>query len=242
MLASDLKKEYWLTSDKKIDAIKLVSIGMKPGECFALLGTTGAGKSTIFRLLTLDETPTKGQIYIKGLELSQNFTRVRQLIGYCPQGDSLFPILTTRENLIYYANLKGILRDKVEQIADNLLDIMDLNSYRDIEAGSLSGGNKRKLSVAIALLGNPPIMILDEPSTGVDPQAKRFMWKVISHVTKERKNSTVIFTTHSMEEAEALSTKMAIMLRGRFRCIGPAQKLKDLYGEVKILYNRSIGL
>jgi len=231
LYAANLFKTFSVSSTEKIEAVRGISLGMKAGECFALLGTTGAGKSTAFRLLTLDENPTSGVVYIKGKELSANFTEVRQLIGYCPQTESHFPTLTVYENLQYYAMLKGILSTKKDAIIENLLEIMDLNSYHDILAGQLSGGNKRKLSVAIALLGNPPIIVLDEPSTGVDPQAKRFMWKIISRITKERKNSTVIFTTHSMEEAENLCTVMGIMLRGRFRCIGAPQKIKDNYGK-----------
>jgi ATP-binding cassette subfamily A (ABC1) protein 3 len=97
---------------------------------------------------------------------------------------------------------------------------MDLTSYRDIRANNLSGGNKRKMSVAMALIGNPPLIFLDEPSTGVDPQAKRFMWNIVSKISTQRKKSAVIITTHSMDEAEALCTKMGIMVDGQFKCFG----------------------
>lgn len=116
---------------------------------------------------------------------------------------------------------------------------MDLTSYTDIRANNLSGGNKRKMSVAMALLGNPPLVFLDEPSTGVDPQAKRFMWNIVSKVSTLRKKSAVIITTHSMEEAEALCTKMGIMVAGEFKCFGSSQHVKDKFGtgyelEIKI--------
>ena len=97
---------------------------------------------------------------------------------------------------------------------------MDLSDFTHVNAGELSGGNKRKLQCAIALIGNPPIVLLDEPSTGVDPQAKRFMWTIISNISTLRKQSTVVLTTHSMEEAEALCTKMGIMVDGQFKCFG----------------------
>ena len=116
---------------------------------------------------------------------------------------------------------------------------MDLQDYVSTRANQLSGGNKRKLSVAMAMLGNPPLVFLDEPSTGVDPQAKRFMWNIVSKISTLRKKSAVIITTHSMEEAEALCTKMGIMVNGEFKCFGSSQHIKDKYGtgyelEIKI--------
>mmetsp|Transcript_22569 Transcript_22569/g.21741 ORF Transcript_22569/g.21741 Transcript_22569/m.21741 type:complete len:135 (-) Transcript_22569:432-836(-) len=107
---------------------------------------------------------------------------------------------------------------------------MDLKDYVNARADKLSGGNKRKLSIAIAMIGNPPIVFLDEPSTGVDPKAKRFMWKVVSKLTSQKKKSSVMLTTHSMEEAEALCTKMAIMLGGKFKCFGSSMSIKEKYG------------
>ena len=112
------------------------------------------------------------------------------------------------------------------------LDEMDLREYQNVRAEKLSGGNKRKLSVAMAMIGNPPIVFLDEPSTGVDPKAKRFMWTIVSKISTMRKKSSVIITTHSMEEAEALCTKMGIMVAGRFKCFGSSQHIKTKYGTV----------
>ncbi len=116
---------------------------------------------------------------------------------------------------------------------------MDLKEYVNVRAEKLSGGNKRKLSVAMAMIGNPPIVFLDEPSTGVDPKAKRFMWSIVSKISTQRKKSSVIITTHSMEEAEALCTKMSIMVGGRFKCFGSSQHIKAKFGtgyevEIKI--------
>src|SRR4051812_3904071 len=114
---------------------------------------------------------------------------------------------------------------------------MDLTEYANVRAEKLSGGNKRKLSVAMAMIGNPPIVFLDEPSTGVDPKAKRFMWTIVSKISTQRKKSSVILTTHSMEEAEALCTKMGIMVAGRFRCFGSSLHIKDKYGTVKFTHH-----
>lgn len=138
--------------------------------------------------------------------------------------------MTVLEHLQIYADLKGIDADKKAQLVDKAIMDMDLVNYRNIRANNLSGGNKRKLSVAMAILGNPPLIFLDEPSTGVDPQAKRFMWDIISKISTQRKKSAVIITTHSMEEAEALCTKMGIMVGGNFKCFGSSQHIKDKYG------------
>lgn len=109
---------------------------------------------------------------------------------------------------------------------------MNLKQYENVCAGTYSGGNKRKLSVAIALLGNPPIVFLDEPSTGMDPEARRFMWNVINRISTTRKKSSIILTTHSMEEAEALSTRMSIMVNGTLKCLGSVQHIKNKFGKV----------
>lgn len=138
--------------------------------------------------------------------------------------------MTVKEHLEFYAVIKGIIpRRRVEQV-ERWLKEMDLEEYRDIRMDKLSGGNKRKTSVAMAMIGNPPIIFLDEPSTGVDPKARRFMWGIVSKISTLRKKSAVIITTHSMEEAEALCTRMGIMVKGNFRCFGTTQHIKEKYG------------
>lgn len=167
------------------------------------------------------------------------FGAARCLIGYCPQFDAIFDNLTVYQHLDFYASIKGVRCDYQAELITKQIKEMDLVNYTNVNAGQLSGGNKRKLQCAIALIGNPPIVLLDEPSTGVDPQAKRFMWTIISNISTLRKQSTVILTTHSMEEAEALCTKMGIMVDGQFKCFGSSQHIKNKYGmgfeiEVKI--------
>ena len=139
---------------------------------------------------------------------------MRKYIGYCPQIDTLIPDMNVREHLEFHAVLKNIVKNKRKDLIDKLMTEMDLTEYAKVRSKALSGGNKRKLCVAIAMLGNPPIILLDEPSTGIDPKAKRFMWDIISRISKKRKQSAVVLTTHSMEEAEALSTKIGIMVKG----------------------------
>lgn len=153
------------------------------------------------------------------------------MVGYCPQFDALLGKLTVREQLELYYDIKGLPQAfKTETVGRMLRDI-NLNDYSSIPSENLSGGNKRKLSLAIAMLGSPAILLLDEPSSGMDPVARRFMWRAISRVALELKQSTVILTTHSMEEAEALSTRLTIMVAGQFRCMGSPQYIKSKFGE-----------
>ena len=200
----------------------------------------GAGKSTTFKSLTKDTVPTTGKITIAGFDVQKDFSDARKLVGYCPQYDALFPMLTVLEHLWFYAKIKGVPVSKRKDMVNHAIDTLNLRDHKKKQSQTLSGGNKRKLSVAIALLGNPPIVLLDEPSAGMDPEARRFMWQVVEKISQRDKKSAVILTTHSMEEAEALSTKMGIMVRGGiFRCFGSSQHVKNKYGvgyeiEVKI--------
>jgi ABC-type multidrug transport system ATPase subunit len=172
--------------------------------------------------------PTSGSGKLAGLDMLNDREEINKYMGYCPQFDALFPKLTATEHLMMYARVKGIDPSIQESVVANLTKMMNLTPHKDREAGGYSGGNKRKLSVAIALLGGPKIVFLDEPSTGMDPEARRFMWKVIHDTMAGR---SVILTTHSMEEAEALSNRIGIMVGGRLRCIGTNQHLKDKFGK-----------
>lgn len=139
--------------------------------------------------------------------------------------------MTVEEHLEFYSILKGLPEDGKSLVIEQSISKMNLEDHRKKLAGDLSGGNKRKLSVAMATLGNPPIILLDEPSAGMDPEARRFMWQVVANISQRDKNSAVIITTHSMEEAEALSTKMGIMVRGGiFKCFGSSQHIKSKFG------------
>ena len=148
--------------------------------------------------------------------------------------------MTVEEHVYFFAKLKGIPDYKIVDLCEKTIRDMNLMDHRTKPAGTLSGGNKRKLSVANAIVGDPPIILLDEPSAGMDPEARRFMWSVVAKISQQAKKSSVILTTHSMEEAEALSTKMGIMVRGGiFRCLGSSQHIKNKFGtgyelEIKV--------
>ena len=154
-----------------------------------------------------------------------------QQVGYCPQTNPIFDDMSVEEHLYYFARLKGVPASFLIELVDEAITELDLQDHRFKTAGTLSGGNKRKLSVAMAIVGRPSIILLDEPSAGMDPEARRFMWKVVAKIASN-KTSAVILTTHSMDEAEALSTKMGIMVKGGiFKCFGSAQRIRNKFAQ-----------
>mmetsp|Transcript_30098 Transcript_30098/g.30579 ORF Transcript_30098/g.30579 Transcript_30098/m.30579 type:complete len:1840 (-) Transcript_30098:237-5756(-) len=211
-------------------AVRGVSVAIPNGECFGLLGINGAGKSTTLSMLTGEIPPTSGNISLNGMDLLTDIHKCRRYIGYCPQFDALFELLTGREHLALYASIKGIVAADVDAVVNSKIAEMGLTEYADRAAGTYSGGNKRKLSVAMAMIGEPSIVFLDEPSTGMDPVARRFMWDVISDIVTKREKCCLILTTHSMEECEALCTRIGIMVGGVLRCLGSGQRLRSRYG------------
>jgi ATP-binding cassette subfamily A (ABC1) protein 1 len=212
-------------------AVRNLSFGLPKGECFGYLGINGAGKTTTMKMLTGDILPSSGVGTLGGFDILSQQLEVRRLIGYCPQFDALFELLSVREHLELFARIKGVAAQELSQVVKELMHQMNLDDFEHKLAGTLSGGNKRKLSVAIAMIGSPAIIFLDEPSTGMDPVSRRFMWNVIADISTQRKESTIILTTHSMEECEALCTRVGIMVGGRLRCLGSVQHLKSRFGN-----------
>ncbi|KAL6530473.1 Phospholipid-transporting ATPase abca1 [Orobanche minor] len=212
-------------------AVDSLSFSVQEGECFGFLGTNGAGKTTTLSMLSGEECPSDGAAYIFGKDITSNPKAARQHIGYCPQFDALLEFVTVREHLELYARIKGVPEYELEHVVMEKLVEFDLLKHAGKPSYALSGGNKRKLSVAIAMIGDPPLVVLDEPSTGMDPIAKRFMWEVISRLSTRRGKTAVILTTHSMNEAQALCTRIGIMVGGKLRCIGSPQHLKNRFGN-----------
>ncbi|XP_022766658.1 ABC transporter A family member 1 isoform X6 [Durio zibethinus] len=212
-------------------AVDSLTFSVRAGECFGFLGTNGAGKTTTLSMLTGEESPTEGTAFIFGKDISSNPKAARRHIGYCPQFDALLEYLTVQEHLELYARIKGVTDYRINDVVMEKLLEFDLLKHANKPSYTLSGGNKRKLSVAIAMIGDPPIVILDEPSTGMDPIAKRFMWEVISRLSTRQGKTAVILTTHSMNEAQALCTRIGIMVGGMLRCIGSPQHLKTRFGN-----------
>ncbi|XP_015249408.1 PREDICTED: ATP-binding cassette sub-family A member 1-like [Cyprinodon variegatus] len=222
----DLSKVYKAGRKPAVDRLCL---GIPRSECFGLLGVNGAGKTSTFRMLTGDTQITHGEAFLSQHSVLREMERVHQLMGYCPQFDAISDLLTGREHLELYARLRGVPEESVTKVAQWGVRKLGLTQYAEQEAGGYSGGNKRKLSTAISLIGAPPVIFLDEPTTGMDPKAKRFLWNCILSVTKEGR--AVVLTSHSMEECEALCTRMAIMVNGRFQCLGSVQHLKNRFGD-----------
>ncbi|KAK3261758.1 hypothetical protein CYMTET_29347 [Cymbomonas tetramitiformis] len=227
-------------------AVQPMNVAMPKGECFGLLGINGAGKTTTFKMLTGEFGPTAGDAFVRGratdgspapmLSIISDLNQARQVLGYCPQFDGIQPNMTAREHLWFYATIRGVEASRINDMCEELIAKMNLSQYADKMAGTYSGGNKRKLSVAIALVGNPPIVLLDEPSTGMDPEARRFMWDVISASMKGR---AMVLTSHSMEECEALCHRVGIMVSGKFQCLGSVQHLKNRFSEGYMLDMRA---
>lgn len=209
-------------------AVKNVTFGVHSGEVFGLLGINGAGKTTLMRMLTADETVTSGSARLAGLDIVSQQDETRKQIGYCPQFDALIETMTAYEQLTLYCQLRGVVEEEIPQYVERMIQHLGLSPFATQPCGGYSGGNKRKLSLGMALVGNPKILFLDEPSTGMDPGARRFMWDLISSISRGR---SVVLTTHSMEECEALCERLCIMVGGRMRCIGTTTHLKNRYGQ-----------
>jgi ATP-binding cassette subfamily A (ABC1) protein 3 len=211
---------------KKNTAVDNVSFGIKRGEVFALLGPNGAGKSTTISLIRGDIKPSRngGDVFVEEVSVIKNLADARANLGVCPQFDAL-DHMTVREHLEFYAKVRGI--PDVQHNVTSVLQAVGLESFSTRMAHALSGGNKRKLSLGIALMGNPTVVLLDEPSSGLDAASKRIMWKTLASTVAGR---SILLTTHSMEEADALAGRVGIMAR-RMLALGTPDNLRHRFGD-----------
>ncbi|KYB25231.1 ATP-binding cassette sub-family A member 3-like Protein [Tribolium castaneum] len=213
----------------KFLAVNCLCLGVNSSECFGLLGVNGAGKTTTFKMLTGDESITFGDAWIQGLCVKTQQKQVQKFIGYCPQFDALLEDLTAKETLFIFALIRGVSFDKCIALVESLAETFDFFEHINKKIKHLSGGNKRKVSTALAIIGDPPIIFLDEPSAGMDPVTKRFLWNNLIRLRDAGK--CIVLTSHSMEECEALCTRVAIMVNGTFQCLGSTQRLKSKYAQ-----------
>lgn len=214
-------------------AVNQLHLAVGGSECFGLLGINGAGKTTTFKMMTGDEIISSGDAFVRGYSMKNQMNKVHQLIGYCPQFDALLLDLTGRETLKIFSLLRGIPRHDIKGTTTKLAHELGFEQHLDKKIKAFSGGNKRKLSTALALIGDPSLIFLDEPTTGMDPGAKRQLWDIINRTRNSGRS--VVMTSHSMEECEALCTKIAIMVNGEFKCLGSTQHLKNKFSKGLIL-------
>ena len=212
-----LTKQY--ASKRAVDS---VSLSIQEGELFALLGVNGAGKTTLIKMLSCLTKPTSGDALLFGKSIITESQQVKQLIAVSPQETAIAPNLTVRENLELMAGVHGFNKEKTKQKTDELLQKFSLQPFEKQRSKTLSGGWKRRLSIAMALISEPEILFLDEPTLGLDVLARRELWTVIEQL---KETTTIILTTHYLEEAEALSDRICIMKDGQIKAIGSASEL-----------------
>ncbi|KAK1755131.1 putative ABC transporter [Echria macrotheca] len=209
-------------------AVDDVSLGLGQNEILALLGPNGAGKTTCVELIRGELQPDSGRIFLRDMDVTGQTQQLTRSIGVCPQFDAL-DLLTARQHLEFYARIKGVYSKEVRANAEMLMARVGLTPHADKQASKLSGGNRRKLSLAIAVMGDPDVLILDEPSSAMDAAAKRKMWKVLAEDIAPGRS--VLLTTHSMEEADALATRAAILSK-KLLAIGTTQSLRERFSNL----------
>jgi len=221
----DLTKKY----GEKI-VVDGINLEIQKGECFGLLGPNGAGKSTTMKMMYCSVLVTSGELYVLGLNVKKNYREIKSRIGVVPQEDGLDTDFTVLENLLVYASYHNLPAKEVELRAQALLRLMKLEEYQDRSVETLSGGMRRRLVIARGLINSPEVMFLDEPTTGLDPQARIWIWDFFKHLKSEK--NTLVLTTHYMEEAEQMCDRVAIIDEGKILTVGrPKDLIHDLIGK-----------
>ncbi|NXO43594.1 ABCA6 protein, partial [Locustella ochotensis] len=224
----NIKKTY-KKKDKRTEALRGLSLNIYEGQITALLGHCGAGKTTLLNVLSGLSFPSEGCATIYSYKLSEMGDReeIRGMVGICPQFNTQFEVLTVKENLKAFAEIKGIKSQEVEQEVQNILELLDISNIQDTQAEKLSGGQKRKLSIGIAMLGNPKVLLLDEPTAGLDPLSRHQVWSLLR---EQRAGRVILFSTQFMDEADILADRKAFISHGRLKCVGSSLFLKKKWG------------
>ena len=227
VIAKNLIKTF-----QSVPAVNGISFEIQKGECFGILGPNGAGKSTLMKMIYGHVIPTEGELYILGLNSKSDMSQIRSKIGVVPQDDSLDTDFNPIENLKIFASYHRISSDVAEARANHFISEMKLSDHRYKHVENLSGGMKRRLSLARGLMNHPELLILDEPTTGLDPQARHWIWNYFENLKQNKK--TMILTTHYMEEAEILCDRVAIIDNGKILDCGSPKELiqKHIGAEV----------
>ena len=218
----DLTKKYG-----KITAVDHLNLEIHRGELFSLLGVNGAGKTTTIKILTGLASPTDGEAFVCGSHVEKESDQIKRLIGVSPQQTAVAPNLSVKENLELICGIYGFSKNKTKAKILELTEQFNLQDVLQRKAGKLSGGWQRRVSIAMALISEPQILFLDEPTLGLDVIARRDLWDVIRRL---KGKTTIVLTTHYMEEAEALSERIGIMKNGKLLAVGTVTELKNLTG------------
>jgi len=232
IVAEDLTKRF-----EKLVAVDHVNFEIKQGECFGFLGPNGAGKTTIIRMINCVSPITSGKLHVLDMDVNKDFRKIKALIGVAPQEDNLDPDFSVVLNLTSYARYFGMRKPEALKKSKELLAFMQLSDKTEVKIDKISGGMKRRLIIARALLNDPKVLILDEPTTGLDPQARHLIWEKVRELKK--KGVTVVITTHYMDEAQQLCDRLVIMEKGKILVEGAPLALISKHvgaGVVEILY------
>ena len=225
VVARDLVKRY-----EDLTAVDRISFDINQGEIFGFLGPNGAGKSTAIRMIQCVSPVTSGKLEVLGMDVRERPREIKARLGVAPQDNNLDPDFNVIQNLTSYARYFGIPKAQAARRAEELLEFMQLSEKRDVMIENLSGGMKRRLIVARALINDPDLIILDEPTTGLDPQARHLIWERVRQLKREGR--TIILTTHYMDEAEQLCDRLVIMERGKPLVEGePKRLIADVAGD-----------
>lgn len=228
---SNVVKTY-LDRNTPVDALRGVSLTIKKGEIFGLLGVNGAGKTTLSSIIATLHPPTSGDILFEGVSIYKDINRYRKVLGFCPQKQNLDPELTVEENLIFAGRYFLMSKQDIQKRVATLMQQLELERYAKFQTQALSGGNKQRVLIARALMHEPQLVILDEPTVGLDPDIRRKLWELI----KSLKNMgiTVILTTHYLDEAEILSDRICMLHKGQVKLIESVQTLREQHSMANL--------
>jgi ABC-2 type transport system ATP-binding protein len=227
LVTIDLVKKF-----DEVTAVDKLNLEIMEGELFSLLGPNGAGKTTTINILTGITKPTNGTATIAGFDVTENMNEIKKLIGVCPQEAAVFQFLNAKENIELIGNLHSLSKKEIEERTTGFLELLGLTDASQRKAGGYSGGMLRKLNLMMALINDPKIAFLDEPTVGMDARSRRNTWEFIGSLKGE--NKTIILTTHYIEEAETLSDRVGIIDSGKLIEIGTPEELKNKYNVTNL--------
>lgn len=229
---NNLKKDFYDKKKGKIEAVNKVDFHCRRGQIFGLLGPNGAGKTTTLRILATMMKPTEGEALVNGYNVVKEAHKVRQSIGFLSGETGLYDRFTPRETILFFGRINGLSEKLISTRMEEIFQILDMNSFKDVRVDKLSTGMKQKLSIARAIIHDPPVLIFDEPTVGLDVITARV---VVNYIKKFRKQGKcIIFSTHQMQEAERLCDEIAIIHKGKILSTGTLAGLQTKFQEVDL--------